>query len=143
LVKSGEVKWETRSGESGSRKPGEYFGERALINNQKRAATVTAIKTSVCLELLKNDFQELLGPLVDVMKKQIKKEEIKTEEFVRTTDFVAKARGSALLKGICSLNQLKTIGILGKGAFGIVSLVIDTIAEKPYALKAMKKMSDC
>jgi len=130
VIKSGEVKWEIRSGDSGSRKPGEYFGERALIDNQKRAATITALTTTVCMELQKDDFQKLLGPLVDIMRKQIAQEDVSN---------VTKPRGSALLKNICSLNQLKTIGILGKGAFGVVSLVIDPINEKPYALKAMKK----
>jgi len=139
VIKSGEVRWETLSGKAGPRKPGEYFGERALIHNQKRAATITAVTTTVCLELHKEDFKQLLGPLVDEMEKQIEQEEMKTEKFVRNTDFVAKTRGSALLKSICSLNQLETVGILGKGAFGIVSLVIDPVNEKPYALKAMKK----
>merc|ERR1719233_2240780 len=139
VIKSGEVKCETFSGESGPRKPGEYFGERALLHDHPRAATITAVTTTVCLELHKEDFKQLLGPLVDEMEKQIHEEEIKTKEFVRNSDFVAKTRGSALLKSICSLDQLETVGILGKGAFGIVSLVIDPVHSKPYALKAMKK----
>ena len=40
---------------------------------------------------------------------------------------------------VCSLKQLKTIGILGKGAFGVVSLVLDPRTKKSYALKAIKK----
>merc|ERR1719412_1071465 len=40
---------------------------------------------------------------------------------------------------VCSLKQLKTIGILGKGAFGVVSLVLDPLTKKSYALKAIKK----
>merc|ERR1711920_265148 len=88
VIKSGEVKWETSAGETGTRKEGEYFGERALINHEKRAATVTAVKTTECLKLAKKDFEELLGPLVEKMKKQIKVEEAKSEEFKG-------ARGSA------------------------------------------------
>jgi len=140
VVKSGEVKWETASGESGKRTKGEYFGERALIYNQKRAATITALTTTVCLELSKQDFQELLGPLVDQMKKQIEHEDQKSEEHVRKSEKVVHgARGSSLLKRICNLKQLKTIGILGKGAFGVVSLVVDPSTGNSYALKAMKK----
>merc|ERR1719233_1642980 len=139
VIKSGEVKCETFSGESGPRKPGEYFGERALLLNQERAATITAVTTTVCLELHKEDFKQLLGPLVEEMEKKIHHYEVISEEFVRNSDFVAKTRGSALLKSICSLDQLETVGILGKGAFGIVSLVIDPVHSKPYALKAMKK----
>merc|ERR1712045_602905 len=33
----------------------------------------------------------------------------------------------------------KTVGILGKGAFGVVSLVVDRNSGKSYALKAIKK----
>jgi len=133
VIKSGEVKWETAAGETGTRQAGEYFGERALINKQKRAATVTALKTTACLKLAKKDFEELLGPLVNKMKQQIRLEEHKSE------DFAQGSRGSALLKSICQLDQLESIGILGKGAFGVVSLVVDPITKKSYALKAMMK----
>merc|ERR1719397_828631 len=40
---------------------------------------------------------------------------------------------------ICGLKEFKTIGILGKGAFGLVSLVVDPYTKKSYALKAIKK----
>ena len=40
---------------------------------------------------------------------------------------------------VCGLDQLETIGILGKGAFGLVSLVVDPNTNKSYALKAIKK----
>merc|ERR1712061_614260 len=48
-------------------------------------------------------------------------------------------RGSALIKGLCKLEKLKTIGVLGKGAFGVVTLVVDPASNKSYALKAIKK----
>jgi len=138
VIKSGEVKWVTSSGEEGTRKDGEYFGERALINKQKRAATVTALKTTACLKLAKKDFEELLGPLVDKMRRQIEEEDVKLEE--RANSYrPGGARGSALLKNICQLSQLESIGILGKGAFGVVSLVVDPITKQSYALKAMMK----
>merc|ERR1719454_2373557 len=41
---------------------------------------------------------------------------------------------------ICALSELKTIGILGKGAFGTVSLVVDPNTNKSYALKAIRKV---
>ncbi|ETO09388.1 hypothetical protein RFI_27991, partial [Reticulomyxa filosa] len=40
---------------------------------------------------------------------------------------------------VCGLNELVTIGVLGKGAFGLVSLVEDPYTKKTYALKAIKK----
>jgi len=40
---------------------------------------------------------------------------------------------------ICELHELKTIGLLGRGAFGKVTLVVDPHTKKSYALKAIKK----
>merc|ERR1719378_900496 len=39
----------------------------------------------------------------------------------------------------CSLADLETIGILGRGAFGTVSLVTDPATSRSYALKAIRK----
>ena len=39
----------------------------------------------------------------------------------------------------CKLKELKTIGVLGKGGFGLVTLVKDPHTNKSYALKAIKK----
>jgi len=139
LIKSGQVKWEKSSGEMGTRTAGEYFGERALIKHQKRAATVTTVLPTECLKLSKRDFEDLLGPLVKNMEKKITMEDAKSGEWEAYRSLPKGARGSALLKQICRLSQLKTIGILGKGAFGVVSLVVDPITKNSYALKAMMK----
>merc|ERR1712130_230711 len=40
---------------------------------------------------------------------------------------------------VCTLEQFKIIGILGRGAFGTVKLVTDPITNKSYALKAIRK----
>ena len=47
--------------------PGEYFGERALITGEPRAATITA-QTKVLLMALDRDaFNSLLGPILDLL----------------------------------------------------------------------------
>merc|ERR550539_1365698 len=43
------------------------------------------------------------------------------------------------MHAVCDLTELRSIGILGKGAFGLVSLVVDPTTNKSYALKAIKK----
>lgn len=47
---------------------GGYFGERALLTNEVRAATVTAVGPSVCQTLDRATFKRLLGPLADIMR---------------------------------------------------------------------------
>eukprot|EP00494_Astrolonche_serrata_P025298 UN25559 len=42
-------------------------------------------------------------------------------------------------KKVCKLDELKTIGVLGRGGFGLVSLVVDPNTKEAYALKAIKK----
>lgn len=41
--------------------PGDYFGELALLNNDKRRATVRAVRNTVCLTLGRETFMRLLG----------------------------------------------------------------------------------
>ncbi len=48
-------------------KSGECFGERALLTNEPRAATVTASTQGVVMALDRHAFTELLGPLHDVL----------------------------------------------------------------------------
>lgn len=51
-------------------KKGDYFGEVALLNDQPRAATVTATSKLKVVALGKSAFQRLLGKAVDILKRQ-------------------------------------------------------------------------
>lgn len=137
MIMQGEVVWKTSSGENGRRGPGEYFGERALINNTTRNATITAVCDSVCLELQKSDFLELLGEVGEKMEDRIASEDSKSREYLREASF--RQNRPVERKHKYKLSDLTTIGILGKGAFGIVSLVVDTKSKESFALKAIKK----
>jgi hypothetical protein len=50
---------------------GDYFGERALMQNEARAATITAEGEVECLCLNREAFALLLGPLADILKKRV------------------------------------------------------------------------
>jgi cAMP-dependent protein kinase regulator len=71
IVEDGEVK-ATKEGVAGevSRRltSGDYFGERALLTNEPRAATITAVTPVVAQKLDRATFKRLLGPLEDVMR---------------------------------------------------------------------------
>ncbi|KAF9585330.1 hypothetical protein BGW38_002870 [Lunasporangiospora selenospora] len=49
--------------------PGQYFGELALLNDMPRAATVRAKGKLKCATLGKRAFVRLLGPVVDIIKR--------------------------------------------------------------------------
>jgi len=134
IVKRGIATWSKKnpdgSVERGDIPAGGFFGELALLNDQPRAATVAAKTALTCLELTRRHFQELLGPLEDIMKRRA--DEMYNKKSKKSQPRRRKA-------DVCALTDLKTIGILGKGAFGIVSLVVDPSTNKSYALKAIKK----
>ncbi|KAG0247096.1 hypothetical protein BG011_002049, partial [Mortierella polycephala] len=49
--------------------PGQYFGELALLNDMPRAATIKAKGRLKCATLGKRAFVRLLGPVVDIIKR--------------------------------------------------------------------------
>lgn len=73
MIKQGRVKVEDvgekfQTHELG---PGDYFGERALMTNEPRAATVRALEKTVLMTLDKIAFQKHLGPLQDVLDQNL------------------------------------------------------------------------
>jgi cGMP-dependent protein kinase len=111
---------------------GDFFGERALQENDKRNATIKAKGDCLMLELGRNDFEELFGPIMAQVNQA-------------SADREAKSGVRRQLIN-CDLQKLRVIAVLGKGAFGVVQLVekLDSPKEadgKPpvYALKMLQK----
>uniref|UniRef100_A0AAQ5YKA3 cAMP-dependent protein kinase type II regulatory subunit n=1 Tax=Amphiprion ocellaris TaxID=80972 RepID=A0AAQ5YKA3_AMPOC len=50
---------------------GQYFGELALVTNKPRAASVYAVGDTKCLVIDIQAFERLLGPCMDIMKRNI------------------------------------------------------------------------
>jgi len=136
MIMYGEVTWAKSTGESGKCGPGEYFGERALLHNQKRAATITAATEAVCLELEKSNFLELFGDVGEKMASKIASQDVSSRAFVRENSLKDLGKGDMNKR---KFTDLKVLGILGKGAFGVVSLVVDTTTKESFALKAISK----
>ena len=51
--------------------PGKYFGERALLTNELRAASIVATSAVQVLSLDRATFQRLLGPLDPILKRNM------------------------------------------------------------------------
>jgi cAMP-dependent protein kinase regulator len=52
-------------------KIGDYFGERALIKNEPRAANVIAKTLCTVVSMDRHSFKRLLGPLEDLLKRNL------------------------------------------------------------------------
>lgn len=50
-------------------KSGDYFGERALIKNEPRAANVIAVTNCLVVSLDRHSIKRLLGPIEDLLKR--------------------------------------------------------------------------
>ena len=51
--------------------PGEYFGERALITGEPRAANIAAVTNVVLMALDRVSFNSLLGPLKELLNQNM------------------------------------------------------------------------
>ncbi|KAK7249711.1 cGMP-dependent protein kinase [Aureococcus anophagefferens] len=130
VIADGRVQVETKhDGIVTTLEKGGYFGDRALISEDRRAATCTAIGGDVkLLAIDRDDFLTLLGSVQEIMSAGGTCEETKNKQPVikRVNDKITKAD----LKHICPL---------GQGAFGKVTRVMHTSTETHYALKAQAK----
>jgi CRP-like cAMP-binding protein len=133
IIKEGSVTGLAKDGSEFTLSMGGFFGERALLTNEGRAATITAKTDVTCMTLSREDFVVLLGPLDDIMKRNLEEYEKPAEERKPIGHKISTIE-------ICKLNEFKTIGILGRGAFGTVRLVVDSLnSNQSYALKVIRK----
>ena len=65
---------------------GDYFGERALLTDEPRAADVTAKGDVSVMVLNRHDFVEILGPLRDILDANIRMSVLKREQLFKCLD---------------------------------------------------------
>jgi len=117
---------------------GKYFGELALlVAGGTRQATCTAEGNVQCLCMGRKHFIDLMGPLDEMLKKG--EEEYKSGAIAKSASEDAKV-GSHWLNGKIDMKDLVTVGTLGKGSFGFVTLVKNKKdPSQTYALKGVAK----
>lgn len=142
----------------------EYFGERALITNEPRAATVKSVTDCVLLTLSRSEFVKTMGSIKMVIKNKMKNYEKAVSDlalkhgkkgggrlarptmnigrmfrrsFTRDRDAEPSKPESAKSKR--ALKDYKFIHGIGAGSFATVWLVRDKFSKQTFALKRMSK----
>ena len=116
-------------------KPGAYFGEKALLAEDKRQASCIAESTVKCLTLARDDFVMMLGNLDDLIAGT------RGDDAHGAPEAVAEEKPELPRNEdeVFSFDNLNVIQTLGCGAFGRVKLVQSTVDGKTYALKCQSK----
>jgi len=139
VIKKGRVKWVKDTGENGLLEAGDFFGELALLHNQPRACAIVVVKDVTVLQLSQQQFTELLGPLKELMDQHADRYKPSEGEAGQQAASPKASSKQSWVSGTTPLKQLKTLGVLGKGAFGFVTLVKDPKTGDEFALKAIRK----
>jgi len=147
ILYEGEVivtknKQETARLSAGKGADPQIFGERALLSNEPRVATISvSTQSAKALALSREDFDMLLGPL---------------QEIIARDEGKGPKRESMCNKGRASKMQaappkqdgnrtrifrkdLKAVGLLGCGGFGAVELYEHKTSGETYAMKSLSK----
>lgn len=101
--------------------PGNFFGDKALLKTGESTFDVTAARLSEVFVLSREILENACGSLEDIKQK----DRLKTEEEEKLSNMTAE--------------DFVDEGIIGRGAFGMVKLVMDKESKKYYAMKSLKK----
>lgn len=117
---------------------GEFFGERALLKKEPRAADCIALGRVECLVLDREAFEKQLGKLEHIMEREMKRQE-------RLQDIVFNEKGSPTRpprkksQSEFKLTDFEKVRTIGTGTFGRVTLVYHKTTKQAMALKCMQK----
>jgi cGMP-dependent protein kinase len=126
---------QTKLSASPSRQTAQFFGERALMNAEPRAATVSVTSTTAkALALDRDSFNLLLGPLEDIIKRAGNKQSRPSLTKAQGTQNPQDAKRDKILR-----KDLQKVGLLGCGGFGAVELYEHKKTGDTYAMKGLSK----
>ena len=135
VIESGQLKREL--------KPGDYFGERSLLIDEPRSATIQASTDMILYTLTSDKFMQVIQPLTDILQRNMTQLGIDQVSPQKTFQNAVKTgitcKGIDESSSICKLDELEKVGLIGVGGFGVVHLVQDSFSKKHYALKSVRK----
>jgi len=141
IIRSGEVKVTINQADGSEKEaailgPGKYFGEKALMKEDKRNANIYSKGATHCYTLDRTAFISLVGKVSEVDERtntSLDEDEGPSVE----ADVVAMKKQLAKIK----FSDLEIITPLGAGGFGLVKLVkVNGITNKAFALKCIQKI---
>lgn len=118
--------------------PGDFFGDKALIQDECIPASVSAVSVCQCVTLDRAAFISLVGPIEELLARA-KRGQAEAEEKA-----AADSASNYAKRVIVSYNRktdFDVIGILGRGSFATVTLVKDKKTKNTFALKALARNS--
>jgi CRP-like cAMP-binding protein len=146
MIFQGECEVRVNGMTVGNLRKGGYFGERALLNREPRAATVVVTsETATLLALDSSSFNLLLGEALEALRSDSAgappvrrglRQHRSSLELIHRMMHHTRTSWSGLA---IPWDRLERIGILGSGTFATVSLQRDRETKKLYALKALSK----
>ena len=127
---------------------GAYFGAKALLSKEASTSTLVSKRHSICYSMSGRQFNLLLGPLTDMMDRNMNDLYQEAEDRVSEIEEVIR-RSKTLFNRMQSwkktdiitddLDKLKRIGRIGVGGSAVVTLVRDPNTKQVFALKSMRK----
>ncbi|KAI9996763.1 hypothetical protein PInf_000025 [Phytophthora infestans] len=120
---------------------GEFFGERALLANEPRAADCVAVGRVECLTLQRAAFEQLLGKLDHIMQREMQRQQLVQQSVMggRTDVRADTATPTVPPAKKILYKDLDKIRTIGTGTFGRVIIVRHRPTNQAFALKCMSK----
>lgn len=135
MISDGKVSVQKSGFEIMQLRSGEFFGERALLANEPRAADCVAVGQVECLTLQRDAFERLLGKLDHIMQREIQRQQMMQQAVLGKVDI----RSAAPAVKQILFKDLEKIRTIGSGTFGRVLLVRHRPTNQAFALKCMQK----
>ena len=122
----------------------DYFGERALLNNEPRAASVIAVGPVTCLHISRAAFEEVLGPLQTIIDtdRQRREQQAAAGSSHLKAAFFAQHDNSLAKFASCSLSDVRTVRVVHSlqcGQVAAAQFANDT--RRTFTLKTYHKQT--